>query len=214
MSDFESRIREEFVAMDPLPPGAEGDWHDVVGRAEGPRPRRRWALAVAAVTAVAAAVIAVLVLLPAGGGGPSNAAAALNRLANLVATQSLTPQPGQYLYIRSKSEWGAFSGSCETRSIEHNEIWIGTDGSGLDRDTDERGHFTSAADRATSTEYFSRVRNPLSADASMASSSTTRIEAPCVSMPFLTPPPAPSAVRRTKENPHRAWCLRPADFQV
>jgi hypothetical protein len=149
MSDFESRIREEFVAMDPLPPGAEGDWHDVVGRAEGPRPRRRWALAVAAVTAVAAAVIAVLVLLPAGGGGPSNAAAALNRLANLVATQSLTPQPGQYLYIRSKSEWGAFSGSCETRSIEHNEIWIGTDGSGLDRDTDERGHFTSAADRAT-----------------------------------------------------------------
>jgi hypothetical protein len=149
MSDIESRIREELVAVDPLPPGAEGDWHDVVGRVERPRHRRRWALAGAAVTAVAAAVIAVLALLPAGGGGPSNAAAALNRLANVVATQSLTPQPGQYLYIRSKSEWGAFSGSCETRSIEHDEIWIGTDGSGLDRTIGEAGHFTSPADRAT-----------------------------------------------------------------
>jgi hypothetical protein len=147
MSDLESRIRDELVELDPLPRSSEGDWHDVLGRVERPRQRRRWALAVPAVTAVAAAVIAVLALLPAGGGGPSNAAAALNRLASLVAKQSLTPQSGQYLYIRAKSEWGAFGGDCETRTIEHRQIWIGADGSGLDRSTDERGHFTSAADR-------------------------------------------------------------------
>lgn len=149
MSDFESRIREELVGMDRLPPDAEGDWHDVLGRVERPGHRRRWTLAVATATAVTATVIAVLALLPAGGGGPGNAAAALNRLANLVATQSLTPQPGQYLYIQSKSEWGAFSGNCETRSVERRDIWIGPDGSGLDRATDEPGRFTSAADRTT-----------------------------------------------------------------
>jgi hypothetical protein len=149
MSDLESRIREEFATQDPLPRGSEGDWHDVLGRVERPGHRRRWALAVVAATAVAAAVIAVLALLPAGGGGPSDAAAALNRLANLVATQSLTPQPGQYLYVRSTSEWGAFMGNCETRSVEHRQLWIGADGSGLDRDTDDPGHFTSPADRAS-----------------------------------------------------------------
>ncbi len=82
MSDVESTIREEFVALDPLPPGAEGDWHDVLGRLDRPRRRRGWVLATGAVTvAVAAAAIAALALLPAGG-GPSAAAAALDRLAS------------------------------------------------------------------------------------------------------------------------------------
>lgn len=148
MSDVESRIRQELAAHDPLPPGSEGDWHDVLGRVEPPGHRRRWALVAGGVAAAAAVAIAVLVLLPAGGGGPKNAAAALDRLANLVATQSLTPQPGQYLYIQSKSEYGAFLGNCEIRAVQHDEIWIGTDGSGLDRDTDDPGHFTSDADRA------------------------------------------------------------------
>ena len=149
MSDLESRIREELVELDPLPPGARCDWLDVLRRVERPRHRRRWVVAGTAATAVAAAAVAVLAILPAGGGGPSEAAAALNRLATVVAAQSLTPQPGQYLYIQSKSEWGAFSDDCETRSIEHDQIWIGPDGSGLEQDSREAGHFTSDADRAT-----------------------------------------------------------------
>jgi hypothetical protein len=149
MSDLESRIREELGGLDPLPPGSSGDWPDVLGRAEHPRHRRWWLLAAGSVAAIAVAAVAVVALLPAGGGGPSDAAAALNRLANLVAKQSLTPQPGQYLYIRSKSEWGAFSGNCETRSVENDEIWIGPDGSGLERNVREHGHFTSDADRVT-----------------------------------------------------------------
>lgn len=149
MSDLESRIRNGLDAVDPLPSGAKGDWHDVLGRVEHPGHRRRWAFAAGGCIAVAAVVVAVLALLPAGGGGPSNAAAALDRLANLVAAQSLTPEPGQYLYIQSKSDYGAHFGNCVTRAVDHEEIWIGTDGSGLDRDTREPGYFTSDADRAT-----------------------------------------------------------------
>lgn len=104
---------------------------------------------------VALAVAATVVFLGAFGGsgspgGPSSAAAGVfHRLASRIATQPLTPQPGQYLYLRFKSEWGAFAGTCETRSVEHHQIWIGADGSGLERATEEPGHFTSADDRAT-----------------------------------------------------------------
>lgn len=91
----------------------------------------------------------MLVLLPAGGGGPETASAALNRLANLVAAHSLTPQPGQYLYVGSKAENAGFEespiGACETLSVEWREIWIGTDGSGLIRETTEPGHWVDPA---------------------------------------------------------------------
>lgn len=117
-------------------------------RPQQPVRRRRWALATGGVPAVAAVAIAVLVLLPAGGGGPTPAAAALNRLARLVAAQSLTPQPGQYLYIDSTSEYATHEGNCVTRAVEHRQIWIGADDSGLDRSSEGPGHFTSAADRA------------------------------------------------------------------
>jgi hypothetical protein len=154
MIDVESLIRDGFVGLDPLPHGAEGDWRDVLRRVRRPVRRRRWTLAIAVATTLAAVVTAVLALLPAGGGGPSTAAAALNRLAGLIAAQPLTPQPGQYLYIQSKSDYAAVevvpgsSGNCVIRSIQHNQIWIGTDGSGLDRETYSRGYFTSPADRA------------------------------------------------------------------
>jgi hypothetical protein len=153
MSDVDSRIREEFVALDPLPPGAEGDWHDVLNRLDPPRRRRGWVLATAAVAvAVAAAAVAALVLLPTGGGGPSAAAAALDRLATAAAAHSLAPKPGQYLYSGSEGKQAAFlvgrHGSCETLHVYRRETWIGTDGSGLIRETWEPGVFTSPADRA------------------------------------------------------------------
>jgi hypothetical protein len=116
-----------------------------------PERRRPWRPVV--VLAFAAAVaVALLSVLGGNGspGGPSSAAAGVfNELANRVAAQPLTPQPGQYLKLDFTSEWGSFSGTCETRSVEHRQIWIGPDGSGLDRSSTKPGHFTSAADRAT-----------------------------------------------------------------
>jgi RNA polymerase sigma-70 factor (ECF subfamily) len=80
--------------------------------------------------------------------GPAPASAALNRLARLIAAQPLTPKPGQYLYLESRSAYPAFSGSCATVAVDHRQIWVGADGSGLDRNTEEPERFTSAADRA------------------------------------------------------------------
>jgi hypothetical protein len=113
--------------------------------------RRSWRPTAVVAFAVAATVVLLSVFGGSGSpGGPSSAAAGVfHRLAGRIAGQPLTPQPGQYLYLDFKSEWGAFAGSCETRSVEHRQIWIGVDGSGLDRSATEPGHFTSAADRAT-----------------------------------------------------------------
>jgi hypothetical protein len=113
--------------------------------------RRPWRPAAVVILAVAAAVVLLSVFGGSGSpGAPSSAAAGVfHRLAGRIAAQPLTPQPGQYLYLDFKSEWGAFEGNCETRSVEHRQIWIGVDGSGLDRGATEPGHFTSVADRAT-----------------------------------------------------------------
>jgi hypothetical protein len=149
MSDVDSVIREGLGRLDPLPPGAQGNWQDVRGRVPGAVHRRRWTLAVVAVAAVVAAVIAMLALLPTGNGGPTAAAAALNRLANLIAAQPLTPRRGQYLYIRSRSDYGAYDGNCVVQTPQRREIWIGPNGSGRIRESDGPGRFTSRADRAT-----------------------------------------------------------------
>ena len=120
--------------------------------------RLRFALPAVAVIGAAVAA-AVITLLPAGSGGPSNAAAAvLNRLARLIAAQPLTPQPGQYLYVDSRNDYPSFGGNCETFSLDHRQIWIGEDGSGLIRETHEPQQFTSAADRATCLKADPKMR--------------------------------------------------------
>jgi hypothetical protein len=113
--------------------------------------RRPWRPVGVVVLAVASAVVLLSVFGGSGSpGAPSSAAAAVfYRLAGQIAAQPLTPQRGQYLYLDFTSEWGAFASNCETRSVEHDQIWVGTDGSGLDRSTAEPGQFTSAADRTT-----------------------------------------------------------------
>lgn len=113
--------------------------------------RRPWRPAAVVVLTVASAVVLLSVFGGSGSpGAPSSAAAGVfGRLAGQIAAQPLTPQPGQYLYLDFKSEWGGFLGNCEIRSVEHRQIWIGVDGSGLDRSATEAGHFTSAADQAT-----------------------------------------------------------------
>lgn len=77
MIDVEPLIRKEFTALDPLPPGAEGNWNDVLGRVqwqgmEGrvrrPIYRRRWQVAAIAVPAVAAAITVPLLVLTGNGG--------------------------------------------------------------------------------------------------------------------------------------------------
>ncbi len=119
------------------------------------RPGRRWRVprlrAMAIVAAAVATAVALLGVFGWGGSpaGPSPAAAAvLNRLARLIAAQPLTPQPGQYLYVESRSDYPSFSGSCETLAVDHRQIWIGTDGSGLIRESRGPERFSSAADRA------------------------------------------------------------------
>jgi hypothetical protein len=156
-----------FPPLRDLPPGhlearkqhllSELAWHPQGRRLSLPTiPRlqrgRSWrpamVLAVAAVVAVAVFGVFGLSGSPA---GPSPAAAAvLNRLARLIAAQPLTPQPGQYLYVDSRSEYPTFDGSssCETLAVVHREIWIGTDGSGLIRETSGPQQYASAAAQA------------------------------------------------------------------
>ena len=116
------------------------------------RRRPSWkAMAVPAAAVVAAGVFVGVFGLGGSPAGPSPAAAAvLNRLARLIAAQPLAPQPGQYLYVESRSEYPAFAGgtTCETLAVAHREIWIGRDGSGLIRETRGPARFSSAADRA------------------------------------------------------------------
>jgi len=111
----------------------------------------RLRLALPAVAVIGAAVATtVIALLPAGSGGPTNAAAAvLDRLARRAAAQSLTPAPGQYLYVGSEAANAAFMesqiGACETLVPQEREIWIGADGSGLIRETSGPGHWVNPA---------------------------------------------------------------------
>ncbi|HEY2355564.1 MAG TPA: CU044_5270 family protein [Gaiellaceae bacterium] len=120
------------------------------GGARVTRRRPRFRVLALGATAVAAAVIGVsLLALGNSPVGPRSAAAAtLNRLAVRIAAQPLTPQTGQYLYVDSKNDYSAFDGDCQTFRIDHRQIWIGADGSGLIRDTEGPEQYTSAADRS------------------------------------------------------------------
>lgn len=115
------------------------------------RGRRRLVRAVALVAAVAAAVLVVELAGSGSGTGPSSAtAAALEQLARIAANgPSLMPGPGQYLYVDSISDYPAIADeSCITYATDHGELWIGANGSGLQRDLTGPTTFTSAHDRA------------------------------------------------------------------
>ncbi len=124
--------------------------------------RRRWR-SVAVVALATAAAVGLVGVFGWGGSpaGPSPAAAAvLNRLARLIAAQPLTPQPGQYLYVESRSEYPAFEGAstCETLAVDHRQAWIGADGAGLLRDTTGPEHYSSGADQAACLQANPKVR--------------------------------------------------------
>jgi hypothetical protein len=181
MVDVEALIREEFVVLDPLPPGAEGDWEDVQGRVRRPMRRRRWVPAIGAATAIAVAVIAVLALLPTGeSGSPSTAAAAvLLRAARTAATQPTPPAPGpnQFIYTKIKAVWAGISdgltkvhrkgskrprfvGPAHLVAIQFRPItredWIRPDGSGRSREVGGHLQFLRKSDRTYAYKHYSR----------------------------------------------------------
>lgn len=132
MIDVEPLIRKEFAALDPLPPGSEGDWQDVLGRTarqhlrervQRPMRRRRWQVAAIAVTAIAAAITVPLLVLSGNGGlgsakpyihplprvstgehgGRELASLVLLRAARTAAKQPLrAPGPGQFFYTKTE----------------------------------------------------------------------------------------------------------------
>jgi RNA polymerase sigma-70 factor (ECF subfamily) len=129
------------------------------GAAKQVRRRRRPRVRVLAVVAIplAAVIVVAVFSLSSSPVGATPAAAALNRLAHLIATQSLTVRPGQYLYVDSANDWPRFAamrggGYCQTVATEHRKIWIGADGSGLIRSTVGPEHFASNAARAVCLE--------------------------------------------------------------
>lgn len=103
-------------------------------------------------------VVLLVVGLTSFGGEPGAtpaAAAALERLARIVAAgPSLVPGPGQYLYVRSVNDYPAFSQGgrgqmpCVSAAVDHRQVWIAADGSGLLRESTGPATFTSAADQA------------------------------------------------------------------
>lgn len=160
-------LRNELQALDDVQPTRDL-WADAlarVGSGEHFRPpHRQLRRASLGAAGIALAAVAAVAILAATGSGPDNASAVvLNRLATRVAAQSWAPGPGQYLYLDTESEWGAFFGGCVTRSVERDQIWVGADGSGLDRETAQPGTFTSPADRAT---CLSMTKDPPSTAAS------------------------------------------------
>jgi hypothetical protein len=118
-------------------------------------PRRR-PLLLAAAAVVIAGVLLALGLTDAGtGSGPSPAiAAVMNRLARIAASgPSLAPKTGQYLSVRSVSDYPAIIGTtgrtpCVTYAIDHRHVWIAADGSGLLRDTTGSTTYPTPSDRA------------------------------------------------------------------
>jgi len=129
---------------------------DAIDGERAPRQSRRRPLLVRAGLAGAVAVAIVVVVALSGSGAPETpataAAAVLNRLANIAASQPWAyPKAGQYMYTYSVEAYGndtIIGGTeCSVLSPEHRQIWIAPDGSGMIRESFGRGSFTSAADR-------------------------------------------------------------------
>lgn len=123
--------------------------------------------------------------------GPTPAAAAaLQRLARIAAASgpSLVPASGQYLYVRSVSDYPETDGDngCVISAVDTRQSWTAADGSGLLRDSTGATTFTSPADQAhcqkadptldtapgTSSEWFAADCLPLGPTHDMQSLST------------------------------------------
>jgi len=94
----------------------------------------RWTLLAASVLATVVVVGVVSTSGP--GGADPAAAAALGRLAVVAAAQPpFALRAGQYLYVRSSSDYGGSYDSCQLHTPDRTEIWVSANESGLQRDT-------------------------------------------------------------------------------
>lgn len=113
--------------------------------------RRRPAQLALAVALAAVLLVVGLTSFGATPGATPAAAATLERLARIAASgPSLVPGPGQYLSVRSVSDYPSTNGDngCVWSAVDHRQVWIGADGSGLLRDSTGPLAFTSPADQA------------------------------------------------------------------
>lgn len=146
----EAELLEELLSIETVPARPQ-----VTG---GPRRSRRPRLRAGLLQAVALSGVvaaAVILLWPGGRGeGPAPAvAAAMARLSRIAASgPSLVPKAGQYLWVRSVSDYatitaGRSGAECVSYAIDHREVWIAADGSGLLRESRGPTTFPTAADR-------------------------------------------------------------------
>jgi hypothetical protein len=155
LMDIERQLSESVAAR------AHDDSERVLGVPRPPRNsqtatawqllRRRPAQLVFAITLAAVLLAVGLTNLGSTSGPTPAAAAALQRLARIAASgSSLVPGAGQYLYVRSVSDYPATDGTsgCMSYAVDHRQVWIAADGSGLLRESGGKPTFTSPADQA------------------------------------------------------------------
>jgi hypothetical protein len=135
-------------------PAASTERHRAGKSRDGGRRRYGWLPRSVAVGLVLAGCFVAIELLGSGTGtGPSPAlAATLGRLARIAANgPSLVPGPGQYLYVDSDQHYSATASNggagCVTYALDHRQVWIAADGSGLMQDTIGQSTYTSVSDR-------------------------------------------------------------------
>jgi hypothetical protein len=166
IEEIEEQLRRSVAALNPSSSAAPT------------KPRRRERSAFArrmatrlpvtfATATVAAAVVLAVSLLSSGTtvGPPSAVAAVLRHLAQIAARgPSLVPAPGHYLYNDSVSDSPYYSSikavrhgtGCLAYAVEHRQLWVAADGSGLLRESTGAATFTSAHDRAVCLRALSK----------------------------------------------------------
>ena len=124
--------------------------------ADDPRKQRRggrWRRSRLTIAALAVGTLAALVVIVAiGSTSPSDATAALRRLAAVAARQSPVnpPQPGQYMYVDSVQANEVIDGGSDCVAVvpERRQLWIGADGAGRLLETSGHASFLTAKARS------------------------------------------------------------------
>jgi hypothetical protein len=152
---IEAQLRRSVAALNPSSSVAPAKPRRRERSAFARRMATRRPVTFATATVAAAVVLAVSLLSSGPAAGPSPAVAAvLQHLARIAARgPSLVPGSGQYLYVDSVNDYPAIQmvphgTGCVAYGVNHRQIWIAADGSGLLRQTSGPATFTSAHDRA------------------------------------------------------------------
>jgi hypothetical protein len=155
IEQIEEQLRRSVAALNPNSSAVPAKTRRRARNALARRMARRRPVTIATAAVAAAVVLAVSLLSSGPATGPSPAVAAvLQHLARIAARgPSLVPGPGQYLYVDSVNDYPAIQmlphgAGCIAYGVNHRQIWIAADGSGLLRQTSGPATFTSAHDRA------------------------------------------------------------------